>query len=99
MKKLVALGLLLTTAAFAGTAFADDGTLQDQKLQKLFEWSAQAPRQTGSVPPVAEIHGLLDQKVRGLMKWSNEMADQATERAHMAGPVPPYQQYPGFKVN
>lgn len=40
MKKLVTLGMLVATVAFAGTAFAD--TLQGQKLQGLFDWSAQA---------------------------------------------------------
>lgn len=42
MKKLVTLGLLVATVAFAGTAFAEGGTLQDRELQNLFQWSAQA---------------------------------------------------------
>lgn len=42
MKKLITLGMLVATVVFAGTAFADDGALQDRELQKLFDWSAQA---------------------------------------------------------
>jgi hypothetical protein len=71
MKKLITLGLLVATAAFAGTAFADGNTLQDIELQKLFEWSAQAADQaakatqtagpgaqaTSQVPPVLEYRG------------------------------------------
>jgi hypothetical protein len=68
MKKLVAFGLLVATVAFAGTAFADDGTLQDRELQKLFEWSAQVAspmvytagpgtRSISQVPPVLEYRG------------------------------------------
>ena len=40
MKKLIALGVLVATVAFAGTAFADGGTLQDRELQALFEESS-----------------------------------------------------------
>lgn len=68
MKKLVTLGLLVATVAFAGTAFADGGTLQDRELQGLFEWSARVAspmahtagpgaRLTSQVPPVLEYRG------------------------------------------
>lgn len=71
MKKLVVLGLLVATVAFAGTALGDSGTLQDRELQKLFEWSAQAAEaakqqaQTAGpaaqpsreIPPVLEHRG------------------------------------------
>ncbi len=47
MKKLITLGLLLATVAFAGTAFAGDGgTVQERELQALFQWSAQAARRS-----------------------------------------------------
>ncbi|MCI0371728.1 MAG: hypothetical protein L0214_10175 [candidate division NC10 bacterium] len=43
MKKLVSTGLLLATLALAGTTFAGEGgMLQERELQKLFEWSAEA---------------------------------------------------------
>lgn len=71
MKKLITLGMVLATVAFAGMAFADGGQLQDRELQKLFEWSAQAVQQanpgaqaagpgaqpTKPVPPVLEHRG------------------------------------------
>jgi hypothetical protein len=70
MKKLITLGLVVATLAFAGTAFADGNRLQDQELQKLFEWSAQAVQQvreaqmagpgaqpTKPIPPVQEHRG------------------------------------------
>jgi hypothetical protein len=85
MKKLVALGLLGALVAFAGTALADGGTLQDRELQKLFEFSAQAAPSAGSVVPAAEIYGLLDQEVRELMQWSAQAAD-ADQATLTAGP-------------
>ena len=68
MKKLVTLGLLVATVAFAGAAFADGGTLQDRELQGLFEWSAQVAspmaytagpgaKSTSQVPPALEYRG------------------------------------------
>ncbi|MGH7362015.1 MAG: hypothetical protein ACREJI_10440 [Candidatus Methylomirabilales bacterium] len=73
MKKLIALGTLVATVAFGGTAFAGEGggTLMDRELQKLFEWSAQAVQAanpgvqavgpgappTSPVPPVLEHRG------------------------------------------
>lgn len=43
MKTLIEIGLLVATLAFARTAFAGDGGMQqDRELQKLFEWSAEA---------------------------------------------------------
>ncbi len=68
MKKLIALGVLVATVAFAGTAFADGGTLEDRELQALFEWSAQVAspmayaagpgaKSTSQVPPVLEYRG------------------------------------------
>ncbi len=69
MKKLVALGLLVATVAFSGTAFAGDGgTVQDRELQALFEWSAQVAspmaytagpgaKSTSQVPAFQEYRG------------------------------------------
>jgi hypothetical protein len=71
MKRLIVLALLAVTVAFAGTALADGGTLQDRELQKLFEWSAQAveaakqkaqiagpaAQPTREIPPVMEHRG------------------------------------------
>lgn len=102
MKKLVALGLLVAMAAFAGTAFADGGTLQDRELQKLFEFSAQAPQSAGPVAPAAEIYGLFDQRVQGLMEWSAQAADQRTLTAGPGvGPsrgIPPVLEYQGSGI-
>jgi hypothetical protein len=102
MKKLVAFGLLVATVAFAGTAFADGGTLQDRELQKLFEFSAQAPQAAGPVAPAAEIYGLLDQTVRELMEWSAQATDQVTLTAGPgAGPtklVAPVLEYRGSDI-
>ncbi|MCI0370889.1 MAG: hypothetical protein L0214_05805 [candidate division NC10 bacterium] len=53
MKKLIALGMLVATVAFSGTAFAGDGILQDRELQKLFEWSAQAAQAAKPMPQTA----------------------------------------------
>ena len=103
MKKLIALGLLGALVAFAGTALADGGTLQDRELQKLFEFSAQAAPSAGPVVPAAEIYGLLDQEVRELMQWSAQAADQATltagPGARPTKPVPPYMEYQGLDSN
>lgn len=103
MKKLVAFGMLVATVAFAGTASADGGSLQDRELQKLFEFSAQAPQSASPVAPAAEIYGLLDQKVRQLMQWSAQAADQATltagPGARPTTPVPPYMEYQGLDSN
>lgn len=55
MKRLIVLALLAATVAFAGTALADGGTLQDRELQKLFKWSAQVTQQaTQTVGPGAQ---------------------------------------------
>ncbi|HEV8661867.1 MAG TPA: hypothetical protein VGT06_01805 [Candidatus Methylomirabilis sp.] len=102
MKKLVAFGLLVATVAFAGTAVADGGTLQDRELQKLFEFSAQAPQSARPVAPAAEIHGLLEQEVRELIQWSAQAAAEATLAA---GPgagasreIPPVLEYRGSEI-
>lgn len=46
MKKLIALGMIMATAAFGGKAFAGEGgTGHDRQLQELMEWSARAVEQ------------------------------------------------------
>jgi hypothetical protein len=102
MKKLVALAVLVATVAFAGTAFADGGTLEDRELQKLFEFSAQAPQSAGPVAPAAEIYGRADQAVRELMQWSAQAASQVTLTAgpgtRSISQVPPVLEYRGSDV-
>lgn len=87
MKKLVTLGLLVATVAFAVPALGDGGSLQDQEVQNLFTWSARAPQSTKPAPPYQAYPGY---------RAPEQAAQSAGSAAKATKPVPPYQEYPGY---